>query len=96
MRIRNNDFTMLRIKRPPYLFAGYHKVLRCKLCGKIYPEYVPNICRRCGKELTEEMNPEEVIISRPQYTDLVEKVVAKKGLFGWRVLRTDDTERSAD
>jgi|GEM_PF-731084 len=96
MRIRNNDFTMLRIKRTPYLFAGYHKVLRCKLCGKIYPEYVPNICRRCGKELTEEMNPEEVIISRPQYTDLVEKVVAKKGLFGWRVLRTDDTERSAD
>ena len=96
MRIRNNDVTMLRIKRTPYLFAGYHKVLRCKLCGKIYPEYVPNICRRCGKELTEEMNPEEVIISRPQYTDLVEKVVAKKGLFGWRVLRTDDTERSAD
>lgn len=96
MRIRNNDFTMLRIKRTPYLFAGYHKVLRCKLWGKIYPEYVPNICRRCGKELTEEMNPEEVIISRPQYTDLVEKVVAKKGLFGWRVLRTDDTERSAD
>lgn len=96
MRIRNNDFTMLRIKRTPYLFAGYHKVLRCKLCGKIYPEYVPNICRRCGKELTEKMNPEEVIISRPQYTDLVEKVVAKKGLFGWRVLRTDDTERSAD
>lgn len=96
MRIRNNDFTMLRIKRTPYLFAGYHKVLRCKLCGEIYPEYVPNICRRCGKELTEEMNPEEVIISRPQYTDLVEKVVAKKGLFGWRVLRTDDTERSAD
>lgn len=96
MRIRNNDFTMLRIKRTPYLFAGYHKVLRCKLCGKIYPEYVPNICRRCGKELTEEMNPEEVIISRPQYTDLVEKVVTKKGLFGWRVLKTDDTERSAD
>lgn len=96
MRIRNNDFTMLRIKRTPYLFAGYHKVFRCKLCGKIYPEYVPNICRRCGKELTEEMNPEEAIISRPQYTDLVEKVVAKKGLFGWRVLRTDDTERSAD
>lgn len=96
MRVRNNDFTMLRIKRTPYLFAGYHKVLRCKLCGKIYPEYVPNICRRCGKELTEEMSPEEVKISRPQYTDLVEKVVAKKGLFGWRVLRTDDTERSAD
>ena len=96
MRVRNNDFTMLRIKRTPYLFAGYHKVLRCKLCGKIYPEYVPDICRRCGKELTEEMNPEEVRISRPQYTDFVEKVVAKKGLFGWRVLRTDDTERSAD
>lgn len=96
MRVRNNDFTMLRIKRTPYLFAGYHKVLRCKLCGKIYPEYVPDICRRCGKELTEEMNPEEVRISRPQYTNLVEKVVAKKGLFGWRVLRTDDTERSAD
>lgn len=28
--------------------------------------------------------------------DLVEKVVAKKGLLRWRVLRTDDTERSAD
>lgn len=96
MRVRNNDFTMLRIKRTPYLFAGYHKVLRCKLCGKIYPEYVPDICRRCGKELTEEMNPEEVRILRLQYTDLVEKVVAKKGLLGWRVLRTDDTERSTD
>ncbi len=44
----------------------------------------------------EEMNPEEARILRPQYTDLVEKVVAKKGLLGWRVLRTDDTERSAD
>ena len=96
MRVRNNDFTMLRIKRTPYLFAGYHKVLRCKLCGKIYPEYVPDVCRRCGKELKEEMNPEEVRILRPQYTDLVEEVVAKKGLLGWRVLRTDDVERSAD
>lgn len=96
MRVRNNDFTMLRIKRTPYLFAGYHKVHRCKLCGKIYPEYVPDVCRRCGKELTEEMNPEEVRILRPQYTDLVEEVVAKKGLLGWRVLRTDDVERSAD
>lgn len=96
MRVRNNDFTMLRIKRTPYLFAGYHKVLRCKLCGKIYPEYVPDVCRRCGKELTEEMNPEEVRILRSQYTDLVEEVVAKKGLLGWRVLRTDDVERSAD
>lgn len=73
-----------------------NKVFRCKSCGKIYPEYVPDVCRRCGKELTEEMNPEEARILRPQYTDLVEKVVAKKGLLGWRVLRTDDTERSAD
>ena len=96
MRVRNNDFATLRIKRIPYLFAGYQKVFRCKSCGKIYPEYVPDACRRCGKELTEEMNPEEARILRPQYTDLVEKVVAKKGLLGWRVLRTDDTERSAD
>ena len=42
------------------------------------------------------MNPVEARILGLQYTDLVEKVVAKKGLFGWRVLRTDDTERSAD
>lgn len=96
MRVRNNDFATLRIKRIPYLFAGYQKMFRCKSCGKIYPEYVPDVCRRCGKELTEEMNPEEARILRPQYTDLVEKVVAKKGLFGWRVLRTDDTERSAN
>lgn len=59
MRVRNNDFATLRIKRIPYLFAGYQKVFRCKSCGKIYPEYVPDVCRRCGKELTEEMNPEE-------------------------------------
>ena len=41
MRVRNNDFATLRIKRIPYLFAGYQKVFRCKSCGKIYPEYVP-------------------------------------------------------
>lgn len=55
MRVRNNDFATLRIKRIPYLFAGYQKAFRCKSCGKIYPEYVPDVCRRCGKELTEEI-----------------------------------------
>jgi hypothetical protein len=67
--------------------SGYQMVSRCKECGKIYPNGIPYICSKCGVEigtptpmLLQALGHGEVTL-----TDKCEKVVAKKGLFGWKV-----------
>ena len=65
----------------------YKKVCRCRDCGKIYDKGIPYICSKCGAEIgrptptiLQMMGSGEVTL-----TEKCEKVVAKKGLFGWKV-----------
>lgn len=66
---------------------GYMKVCRCKECGEIYPNGIPYICKKCGAEIG---TPTPMLLQalghgEVSLTDKCEKVVAKKGLFGWKV-----------
>lgn len=66
---------------------GYIKVSRCKECGEIYPNGIPYICKKCGAEIG---TPTPMLLQalgcgEVTLTDKCEKVVAKKGLFGWKV-----------
>lgn len=77
-----------------YLVGDYKKVCRCKVCGKIYDKGIPYICSKCGAEIgrptptiLQMMGSGEVTL-----TEKCEKVVAKKGLFGWRVREPQNPE----
>lgn len=66
---------------------GYQKVHRCKECGKIYPNGISYICKKCGAEIG---TPTSMLLQSLGHgavtlTDKCEQVVAKKGLFGWKV-----------
>lgn len=76
------------------LVGDYKKVCRCKVCGKIYDKGIPYICSKCGAEIgrptptiLQMMGSGEVTL-----TEKCEKVVAKKGLFGWRVREPQNPE----
>ena len=65
----------------------YKKVCRCRDCGKIYDKGIPYICSKCGAEIGK---PTPTILQmmgcgEVTLTEKSEKVVAKKGLFGWKV-----------
>ena len=65
----------------------YQMVSRCKECGKIYSNGIPYICEKCGVEIG---TPTPVFLQALGHgavtlTDKCERVVAKKGLFGWKV-----------
>jgi len=66
---------------------GYMKVCRCKECGEIYPNGIPYICKKCGAEIgtLTPMILQALGHGEVSLTDKCEKVVAKKGLFGWKV-----------
>lgn len=67
--------------------SEYKKVCRCKECGKIYPNGISYICGKCGATIGKQtslflqaMGGDPVTL-----TDKCEKVIAKKGLFGWKI-----------
>ena len=73
---------------------GYKPVSRCKDCGKIYDKGIPYICSKCGAEIGK---PTPTILQmmgcgEVTLTEKCEKVVAKKGLFGWRVREPQNPE----
>ena len=72
--------------------SRYNK--RCRDCGKIYDKGIPYICSKCGAEIgrptptiLQMMGSGEVTL-----TEKCEKVVAKKGLFGWKVREPQNPE----
>lgn len=72
----------------------YKKVCRCRDCGKIYDKGIPYICSKCGAEIGK---PTPTILQmmgcgEVTLTEKSEKVVAKKGLFGWKVREPQDPE----
>lgn len=76
------------------LVRDYKKVCRCRDCGKIYDKGIPYICSKCGAEIgrptptiLQMMGSGEVTL-----TEKCEKVVAKKGLFGWKVREPQNPE----
>ena len=69
------------------MMGDYMRVSRCKVCGKIYSDGIPYICRKCGTEIGtptpiifQALGHEEVTL-----TENCEKVIAKKTMFGWKV-----------
>ncbi len=67
------------------------KVCRCKESGGIYPNGIPLICRKCGTEigtttpaLLQMLGQGEVTLTKK-----CEKVIAKRGIFGWKVKESD-------
>lgn len=76
------------------LVRGYKPVSRCKDCGKIYDKGIPYICSKCGAEIGK---PTPTILQmmgcgEVTLTEKCEKVVAKKGLFGWKVREPQNPE----
>lgn len=76
--------------------GNYIRVSRCKVCGKIYDNGIPYICRKCGTEIGTQtpiifqaLGDGEVTL-----TDKCEKVIAKRTLFGWKIKSPDVTEES--
>ena len=72
----------------------YAKVCRCKDCGKIYENGIPYICSKCGAELG---RPTSMILQmmgsgEVTLTENCEKVIARKGMFGWKVRETPEPE----
>lgn len=65
----------------------YMEVYRCKKCGKIYPREITSICKKCGEEIGELNQAILVLTGSEVYepTEHCEEVVAKRGLFGWKV-----------
>ena len=59
------------------------EVVRCKICGKIYPKEIPYKCYKCGAKLLED----DLIIQlffgngKASLTENAERVSAKKKLF---------------
>lgn len=73
---------------------GYKKVCRCRDCGKIYDKGIPYICSKCGAEIGK---PTPTILQmmgcgEVTLTEKSEKIVAKKGLFGWKVREPQETD----
>lgn len=76
----------------------WKKVNRCRECGKIYEKGIPYICRKCGAEIG---RPTSLIAQAlgggpVTLTEKCEKVIAKRGLFGWKVREREavDSEMS--
>lgn len=71
--------------------GDWKKVCRCKECGEIYPKGIPLICRKCGTEIgittpaiLQMLGQGEVTLTKK-----CEKVIAKRGFFGWKVKESE-------
>ncbi len=76
------------------LMGKYIKVCRCKECGKIYGNGLPYICSKCGAELG---RPTPMRIQMMGFGDVTltkncETVIARKGVFGWKVREKPEPE----
>ncbi len=76
--------------------GDWKKVCRCKECGEIYPNGIPLICRKCGTEigittpvLLKMFGQGEVILTKK-----CERVIAKRGIFGWKVKESESEVES--
>ena len=67
--------------------SDWKKVCRCKECGEIYPNRVPLICRKCGAEIgiTTPVFLQMLGQGEVTLTKKCERVIAKRGIFGWKV-----------
>lgn len=70
---------------------GWKIVKRCKECGRVYENGIPYICKKCGAEIG---RPTPMLIQaiggEPiTLTDKCEKVVARKGLLGWKIRESE-------
>ena len=67
------------------------KVCRCKECGGIYPNGIPLICRKCGTEIGTTTPALLQMLGQGgvKLTKKCEKVIAKRGIFGWKVKESD-------
>lgn len=66
--------------------AKYQEVKQCVECGKIYLR-VPYICYKCGARLLEDRKV--LYRTETQRTASCRVVIAKKGLFGWKVKESE-------
>lgn len=69
-------------------------VCRCKECGRIYEGGIPCICKKCGEEIG---YPTPMLVQAfgggpVTLTEKCEKVIAKKGIWGWKVREGKDNE----
>lgn len=64
--------------------SKYREVRRCKECGKIYSQNVPEICSKCGAELAYR-SMFDLMTGLRSFTDKCEKVVARRKLLRWEI-----------
>ena len=70
--------------------AKYQEVRQCVECGKIYPGIYPRlpyICYKCGTRLLEDRKV--LFETEIHRTDSCRVVIAKRGLFGWKVKESE-------
>lgn len=78
----------------------WKRVRRCRCCGKVYPDAIPYICERCGTQIG--MAAPFIALMMPlegvTETDKCERVVGKKGIFGWKIRKEgkDAARKRAD
>lgn len=78
--------------------GDWKRVCRCKECGKIYPSGIPLICKKCGTEIGR-MTPytgASIITGEVTLTEKCEKVMAKQGIWGWKVQEREDDGKNED
>lgn len=76
--------------------GDWKKVYRCKECGKIYPNGIPLICGKCGTEIgiTTPIIPRMIGHKEVTPTKKCEKVIAKRGILGWKVKESESERKN--
>lgn len=72
----------------------WQEVKRCKECGKIYSDTVPEICVKCGARLGT-VSAFMALFGQRQVlrTNRCESVIAKRTAFGWKVREEKATQQ---
>lgn len=75
----------------------WRSVHRCKVCGKVYPDDVSEICYKCGIQIAHESSFLEYLGASKTMvpTDNLESVIAKRTLFGWK-FKKENMEENKD
>lgn len=75
----------------------WRSVHRCKICGKVYSDGVPEICYKCGTRIAHQsLFLDFLEVSKNMVpTDNLESVIAKRTLFGWK-FKNENMEENKD